>query len=54
LLKDKYQHSAQISSEFLLPFNGFEQRFEVSSTEPGEIIALDDFNKDRWPIHEVL
>jgi hypothetical protein len=38
----------------LLSLDGFEQGFEVSGTEPGEVIALDDLNKDRRSIHEVL
>ena len=48
------QYSAQIASELLLSFDGLEQRFEVSGTESGEVVALDDLNEDRWPIHEVL
>jgi hypothetical protein len=45
---------AQVASEFLLSFDGFEQGLEIPGTKPIEIIALDDFNEHSWTVHEVL
>jgi hypothetical protein len=44
----------QVASEFLLSFNGFEQGLEIPSTEPIEIIALDNLDEHSWTVHEVL
>lgn len=44
----------QISTKGLLPLNCLEERFEVTSTEAGKVVSLDDFNEDSRTIHEVL
>jgi hypothetical protein len=45
---------AQVASEFLLSFDGFEQGLEIPSTEPIEIVALDNLNEHSRTVHEVL
>jgi hypothetical protein len=46
--------STQIPSEFLLSFNSLEQGLEVPSTEPVEIVPLNDLDEHSWTVHQVL
>lgn len=44
----------QVSAQFLLPLDSLEQRLEVTSTEAGEVMSLDDLDEDGRTVHHVL
>lgn len=48
------QRLNQIAAQFLLTLDSLEQRLEVTSTEAGEVMSLNDLNKDGRTVHQVL
>lgn len=44
----------KIATKLLLPLNSLEQRLEIPSTESREVVTLDNLDKNRWAVHEVL
>src|SRR4051794_32569765 len=44
----------QISAQLLLSFNRLKERLEIAGSEAGEVISLDNLDKDGRPIHQVL
>lgn len=49
-----FTFTSQVASLGLLSFNSFKQRFEITRSKTGEIISLNDFEKDSWPVGERL
>jgi hypothetical protein len=44
----------QISSVSLIPFNCFEQTFEITGSKSRKVVSLNDLNEYGWTIHEWL
>jgi hypothetical protein len=55
-LHQPYSHppSNQVTPGILLPFNRLKQALEVSRAKPIEVVALDNLNKHRRPVHQML
>ena len=51
---DTTRRSNQVTPSILLPLDCFEQTLEVTRAKPIEVVPLDNLNKHRRPIHQML